>query len=184
MIETARYRAENSNLSSLLEDVHVWMEDIQRRNASLSCVPPQQRQGEIIDLLTSEVDTSAMDDASSMVVWSPPKKRAPKRSTLQAALQCSPTISAAPNRTKKKTKASSSPTTNRFASLQDFLPDADNDVLDDDEVDLDENEEIEIEFHPDTSLERAVAETAGKIQALTILRKKSGSGSNGAGRQP
>ena len=78
----------------------------------------------------------------------------------------------APNRTKKKTKASSSPTTNRFASLQDFLLDADDDV-DDDEVDLDENEKIEIEFHPDTSLECAVAKTAGKIQAITILRKKS-----------
>ena len=69
--------------------------------------------------------------------------------------------------------------------MQDFLPDADDDVLDDDELDLDENEEIEIEFHPDTSLERVVAKTAGKIQALTLLRKKSpGSGSNGAGHQP
>ena len=82
--------------------------------------------------------------------------------TLQAALQCSPTVSAVPNRTKEKTKASSPPTTNRFASLQDFLLDTDDNVKDD-EVDLDDNEEIEIEFHPDTSLERAVAKTAGKI---------------------
>ena len=175
--ETDRYQAEINCLASLLEDVHLWMKEIKSQDAQPSNIMPSlQRQDEIDKLLIDDAGTSGQYKDSSMVVWSAPKTRASKRSTLQAALQSSPLHSAVPTRIKKKTKPSFSPATNRFASLQDTLLEAEDDEEDEDEIS---------QSHPLTSFERAVADTAGKIQALTILHKKHspGPGSNSAGRQ-
>jgi len=175
--ETDRYQAENNRLASLLEDVHLWMKETRNQDARPSnSTTSQQQQDEIDALRIDDAGTSGQYEDSSMVVWSPPKTRASKRSTLQAALQSSPPHSAVPTRIKKKTKPSFSPATNRFASLQDTLPEAEDDEEDEEEIS---------QSHPVTSFERAVADTAGKIQALTILHKKQspGPGSNGAGRQ-
>ena len=174
--ETAQHQAENRHLSSLLEDFQAWMDENSRSARASNITPlPLQPKAETIDTLMDDASASSdIDDCSTLIVWSPPKKRTSKRSTLQAALQSSPTVTTMP-RTKKRSKAL--PSSNRFASLEEILPDAD-EYTDEETDDFSES-------HSASSLEKAVAATAGKIQALTILKKKSspGAGSNGAGRR-